>query len=128
VQFGDTGAGTGRYRLLETVRQHAAGRLDALGPTVADAARIAHRDHYLALAETAAPQLTAADQGAAAPIPSSTMPGSTLGLALPSSLVCPGTAMPIAARLQSAPTGRQSACASQQDKPSEVRRSGLHGH
>jgi len=64
VQFGDTGAGTGRYRLLETVRQYAAARLDALGPAVSDAARIAHRDYYLALAETAAPQLAAADQGA----------------------------------------------------------------
>jgi hypothetical protein len=31
VQFGDTGAGPGRYRLLETVRQYAAGRLDAAG-------------------------------------------------------------------------------------------------
>jgi len=64
VQFGDTGAGTGRYRLLETVRQYAARQLDALGPAVAGAARIAHRDYYLALAVTAAPQLVAADQGA----------------------------------------------------------------
>ena len=64
VQFGDTGTGTGRYRLLETVRQYAAGQLNALGPAVADAARIAHRDYFLALAETAAPQLAAADQGA----------------------------------------------------------------
>ena len=62
VQFGDTGAGRGRYRLLETVRQYAAGRLDALGPAVADATRIAHRDYYLALAETAAPQLIAHEQ------------------------------------------------------------------
>src|SRR5262249_7589951 len=57
VQFGDTGAGPGRYRLLETVRQYAAGHLDAQGPAVADAARSAHRDFYLALAEAAAPQL-----------------------------------------------------------------------
>ena len=60
VQFDD--AGTGRYRLLETVRQYAAGQLDAAGPTAADAAWTAHRDYYLALAEAAAPQLVAADQ------------------------------------------------------------------
>ena len=62
VQFGDTGAGPGRYRLLETVRQYAAGQLDAQGLAAAEAARIAHRDYYLALAEAAAPQLTAHDQ------------------------------------------------------------------
>ena len=62
VQFGDTGSGPGRYRLLETVRQYAAGQLDAQGPAVADAARVAHRDHYLALAEAAAPQLMGPDQ------------------------------------------------------------------
>jgi predicted ATPase/DNA-binding CsgD family transcriptional regulator len=62
VQFGDTGTGAGRYRLLETVRQYAAGRLDALGPAAAGAARLAHRDYYLALAEEAAPQLRAAGQ------------------------------------------------------------------
>ncbi|HXB46309.1 MAG TPA: LuxR C-terminal-related transcriptional regulator [Streptosporangiaceae bacterium] len=62
VQFGDTGAGPGRYRLLETVRQYSAGRLDTQVPAVADAARMAHRDYYLALAEAAAPQLRAADQ------------------------------------------------------------------
>ena len=60
VQFDD--AGTGRYRLLETVRQYAVGQLDALAPAAAGAARTAHRDHYLALAEAAAPQLVAADQ------------------------------------------------------------------
>jgi DNA-binding CsgD family transcriptional regulator/tetratricopeptide (TPR) repeat protein len=64
VQFGDAGAGQGRYRLLETVRQYAAGQLDALGPAVTKAARMAHRDYYLALAEAAAPQLVAADQAA----------------------------------------------------------------
>jgi len=63
VQFDRTGAGPGRYRLLETVRQYAAGRLDALGPAVAEAARMAHRDYYLALAEAATPHLVAADQG-----------------------------------------------------------------
>ena len=35
VQFGDTGTGPARYRLLETVRQYAAGRLDAQGPATA---------------------------------------------------------------------------------------------
>ena len=64
VQFGDAGAGPGRYRLLETVRQYAAGRLDALGPAVADATRIDHRDYYLALAEAAAPQLMGPGQAA----------------------------------------------------------------
>jgi predicted ATPase/DNA-binding CsgD family transcriptional regulator len=62
VQFDDTGAGPGRYRLLETVRQYAAERLDTQGPAAAEAARTAHRDYYLALAETAAPQLIAHDQ------------------------------------------------------------------
>jgi predicted ATPase/DNA-binding CsgD family transcriptional regulator len=61
VQFGDPGSGPGRYRLLETVRQYAAGRLDAQGPA-ADRARAAHRDYYLALAEAADPQLVGPDQ------------------------------------------------------------------
>jgi predicted ATPase/DNA-binding CsgD family transcriptional regulator len=64
VQFDHTDTGPAPYRLLETVRQYAAGQLDALGPAVAEAARIAHRDYYLALAEAAAPQLVAADQAA----------------------------------------------------------------
>src|SRR6516165_914753 len=62
VQFDDAGTGPARYRLLETVRQYAAGRLDALGPAVADATRIDHRDYYLALAEAAAPQLVGSGQ------------------------------------------------------------------
>jgi predicted ATPase/DNA-binding CsgD family transcriptional regulator len=61
VQFGDAGAGPGRYRLLDTVRQYAAGQLNALGPE-AEAARTAHRDYYLALAEEAAPRLKASGQ------------------------------------------------------------------
>jgi predicted ATPase/DNA-binding CsgD family transcriptional regulator len=64
VQFGDAGAGAGRYRLLETVRQYAAARLDALGPAAAEAARVAHLGYYVALAEAAAPQLVATDQAA----------------------------------------------------------------
>src|SRR6516165_10713670 len=64
VQFGDAGDGPGRYRLLDTVRQYAARRLDAAGPSVAGAARAAHRDYYLALAEAAASQLVASEQAA----------------------------------------------------------------
>src|SRR5262252_10400662 len=45
VQFDHTGTGPGRYRLLETVRQYAAGQLEALGPAAAEAARMAHRDY-----------------------------------------------------------------------------------
>jgi predicted ATPase/class 3 adenylate cyclase len=62
VQFDDTGAEPARYRLLETVRQYAARKLEAQSPAAANLARIAHRDHYLALAEEAAPQLEAHDQ------------------------------------------------------------------
>jgi predicted ATPase/DNA-binding CsgD family transcriptional regulator len=62
VQFDHTGAGLGRYRLLETVRQYTAARLDALGPVAAGAVRLAHRDYYLVLTEAAAPQLLAHDQ------------------------------------------------------------------
>src|SRR5215469_4327197 len=62
VQFDHTGAGPGRYRLLETVRQYAARQLDAQGPAAAQAARVTHRDYYLALAEAAGPYLVAADQ------------------------------------------------------------------
>jgi len=62
VQFDDTGAGSVRYRLLETVRQYATRRLEGLKPAVANDARIAHINHYLAFAEAAAPQLVARDQ------------------------------------------------------------------
>ncbi len=62
VQFDDTGTGPVRYRLLETVRQYAARKLEEQGPRAAEDARIAHRNHYLALAEAAAPQLVARDQ------------------------------------------------------------------
>jgi predicted ATPase/DNA-binding CsgD family transcriptional regulator len=64
VQFDHTGAGPGRYRLLETVRQYAAGQLEAQGPAPVNQTRAAHRDYYLALAEVAAPQLMAHDQAA----------------------------------------------------------------
>jgi predicted ATPase/class 3 adenylate cyclase len=62
VQFDDTGAGPVRYRLLETVRQYATRRLEEHDRSAADEVRAAHRDHYLALAESAAPQLVANDQ------------------------------------------------------------------
>ncbi len=62
VQFDNTGAVLVRYRLLETIRQYAADQLQAQGAGATDTARIAHRDHYLELAETAAPQLVASDQ------------------------------------------------------------------
>jgi predicted ATPase/class 3 adenylate cyclase/DNA-binding CsgD family transcriptional regulator len=61
VQFDGTGSGTSRYRLLETVRRYAAEQLDSHSPA-AHAARTAHRDYYLALAEAAAPQLIGPDQ------------------------------------------------------------------
>ena len=61
VQFGDSGAGPGRYRLLETIRQYAANRVDT-DPATASEARIAHRDYYLAFAELAASQLKTAHQ------------------------------------------------------------------
>jgi predicted ATPase/class 3 adenylate cyclase len=62
VHFDDTGTGPVRYRLLETVRQYATRRLEGHDRSEADEARTAHRDHYRALAEAAAPQLVAHDQ------------------------------------------------------------------
>jgi predicted ATPase/class 3 adenylate cyclase len=62
VQFDDTGTGPARYRLLETVRQYATRHLEAGSPAAAHDARVAHRDHYLALAHAAAPRLVAPDQ------------------------------------------------------------------
>ena len=50
-----TGRGTGRYRLLETIRAYAAERLAASGTETA--IRRQHAAHYLALAEHAAGQL-----------------------------------------------------------------------
>ena len=46
-----------RYRMLDTVRDYATARLLARSETTVRALRAAHRDHYLALAETAAPHL-----------------------------------------------------------------------
>jgi non-specific serine/threonine protein kinase len=53
-----------RYRLLETIRQFADGRLAEAGQGETDAAQAAHCAHYLAVAEAAAPHLTGPDQGA----------------------------------------------------------------
>jgi predicted ATPase/DNA-binding SARP family transcriptional activator len=46
-----------RYRLLDTVREYATAKLTARSPAAARTLRARHRDHYLALAETAAPHL-----------------------------------------------------------------------
>jgi predicted ATPase/DNA-binding SARP family transcriptional activator len=51
------GVGSVRYRLLESVRDYATAKLLARSQTAASALRAAHCDHYLALAETAAPHL-----------------------------------------------------------------------
>jgi len=52
-----------RYRLLETIRQFAAERLAEAGPGAAAGVAAAHCAYFLAVAETAAPHLTGADQG-----------------------------------------------------------------
>jgi len=52
-----------RYRLLETIRQFAADRLTEAGGDQAAAVAAAHSEHFLAVAETAAPHLTGPDQG-----------------------------------------------------------------
>ena len=49
--------GSVRYRLLETMRDYASAKLLERSQPAARALRAAHRDHYLALAETAAPHL-----------------------------------------------------------------------
>ena len=63
VHFGDIGgrarAGTGCWRPCGSTRP---GGWTRWAPAVAEAARIAHRDYYLALSEAAAPHLVAADQ------------------------------------------------------------------
>jgi predicted ATPase len=57
-------AGTAlRYRLLETIRQFAAERLAEAGADEAATTEAAHRGHFLAVAETAAPHLTGSGQG-----------------------------------------------------------------
>jgi hypothetical protein len=56
VQAEDTDGST-RYRLLETVRQYAAERLALRACAELDQTRATHRDHYLALVETAETRL-----------------------------------------------------------------------
>jgi len=56
--------GSTRYRLLETVRQYAAERLTVRASPELDDTRAAHRDHYLALAETAGLHLRGPDEAA----------------------------------------------------------------
>jgi predicted ATPase/class 3 adenylate cyclase len=62
VQFEGSGGRPVRYRLLETVRQYAERQLESLGAAAADAARSAHRNQYVALAEAATAQLVGRDQ------------------------------------------------------------------
>jgi predicted ATPase/class 3 adenylate cyclase/DNA-binding CsgD family transcriptional regulator len=56
--------GATRYRLLETVRQYAAERLALRAGAELGRVRAAHRDHYLALVETAAIHLRGPDEAA----------------------------------------------------------------
>ncbi len=58
----ETIQGSTRYRLLETVRHYAAERLDLRAGQARDEARVAHRDHYLALVETAYAKLRGPDE------------------------------------------------------------------
>jgi predicted ATPase/class 3 adenylate cyclase/DNA-binding CsgD family transcriptional regulator len=54
--------GSTRYRLLETVRLYAAERLALRAGSDLPDVRVAHRDHYLSLVETAAPRLRGPDE------------------------------------------------------------------
>jgi predicted ATPase/DNA-binding CsgD family transcriptional regulator len=56
----DPATGISRYRMLEPIRQFAAGRLAEAGE--AEAIRSRHRDHYLQLAETAEPLLAGPEE------------------------------------------------------------------
>ncbi len=51
-----------RYRLLETIRHYAAERLALRAGSDLQDARVAHRDHYLSLIETAAARLRGRDE------------------------------------------------------------------
>jgi DNA-binding CsgD family transcriptional regulator len=55
--------GSTRYRLLETIRHYAAERLALRAGSDLRDTLVAHRDHYLAVAEAAAAHLTGPDQG-----------------------------------------------------------------
>ncbi|HEY3952160.1 MAG TPA: hypothetical protein VGM53_02200 [Streptosporangiaceae bacterium] len=63
VQADET-RGSTRYRLLETVRHYAAERLTLRAGAELDQTRAAHRDHYLALVETAGKHLRGPDEAA----------------------------------------------------------------
>jgi predicted ATPase/class 3 adenylate cyclase len=52
-----------RYRLLDTIRQFATERLRESGADEAAAVALRHSEHFLAVAEAAAPHLTGRDQG-----------------------------------------------------------------
>jgi len=54
--------GSTRYRLLETIRHYAAERLAQRAGSDLRDARVAHRDHYLALVEAAAARLRGPDE------------------------------------------------------------------
>jgi tetratricopeptide (TPR) repeat protein len=55
--------GAVRYRLLETIREFAVERLTGAGDGEAQALAAAHGEHFLRVAEAAAPHLTGPDQG-----------------------------------------------------------------
>lgn len=55
--------GASRYRMLETIRQFAAERLAEAGEGEAAAVAAAHCEHFLSVAEAAAPHLTGPEQG-----------------------------------------------------------------
>jgi len=59
----DPAAETGRYRLLETIRQFAAERSVEFDESEATTAAAAHGEHFLAVAETAAPHLMGPQAG-----------------------------------------------------------------
>jgi predicted ATPase/class 3 adenylate cyclase/DNA-binding CsgD family transcriptional regulator len=60
----DEARGSTRYRLLETVRHYAAEHLALRGDAELGKTRAAHRDHYLALVETADTHLRGPDEAA----------------------------------------------------------------
>jgi predicted ATPase/class 3 adenylate cyclase len=60
VRVEETTGGEPRVRLLDTIREFGAERLEARGET--DAIRARHRDWYVTLAEEAVPQLSGGDQ------------------------------------------------------------------
>jgi predicted ATPase/class 3 adenylate cyclase/DNA-binding CsgD family transcriptional regulator len=60
----DETQGSTRYRLLETVRHYAAEHLARRPSSELDETRAAHRDHYLALVETAGQHLRGPDEAA----------------------------------------------------------------